>query len=139
MEKARQYSALIRSCGRLSFLSILPCAALAEAPLAVPSGQPVTFVEAIGTAPGPDGLTARFRFLAPQIGAAVDFDTAAGDMAWLCQNYALPRIAGTGPQPAQIVISLADRPVAFGDSDPEVVQFFEAYRVMAGQCEPEAF
>lgn len=139
MEKARQYSALIRSCGRLAFLSILPCAVWAEDPLAVPSGQPVTFVETIGTVPGPDGLTARFRFLAPEIGGAVDFDTASADMAWLCQTYALPRIAGTGPQPAQVVISLADRPVAFGDSDPEVVQFFEAYRVTAGRCEPEAF
>ena len=33
-----------------------------------------------------------------------------------------------GPQPSQIVISLADRPVPFGQPDPEATQFFEAFR-----------
>lgn len=120
-------------------LALLPAAAGAGEALPVPSGQLVELLDVVANAPGPDGLTARFRFVAPAIAGAVDFDAASADMAWLCQNYALPRIAGTGPQPAQIVISLSDRPVAFGDPDPDVIQYFEAYRPTAGQCEPELF
>lgn len=109
-----------------------------EQPVAVPSGQPVTFVELVRDAPG-SGLTYRFRFIAPSIAGAVDFDTAMGDMDFLCESFALPRLAATGPLPAQVVISLSDRPVAFGDTAPEAVQFFEAYRPDGETCVWEAF
>lgn len=108
----------------------------------VPSGQPVTLMDVVMSAPGPDGLTARFRFLAPAIArdtGTVDFDTASLDMQHLCQTYALARIANTGPQPSQVVISLSDRAVPFGEADPEATQFFEAYRVEDGTCIWEAF
>lgn len=123
-------------------LALLPLAlpAVAEE-VAVPSGQTVTFLEAILNEPGPDGMTARFRFVAPGIaeGGGVDFDTAAADMEFLCQSYALPRIAVTGPAPAQVVISLSDRPVPFGQAAPDVTQFFEAYRIEGATCIWEAF
>ena len=45
----------------------------------------------------------------------------------LCQNFALPRISDIGPQPSQIVSSLSDRPVPFGEAAPDATQFFEAY------------
>lgn len=107
----------------------------------VPSGQPVTFLEAILNEAGPDGMTARFRFVAPGIaeGGGVAFETAASDMAYLCETYALPRIAVTGPMPAQVVISLSDRPVPFGQAAPEVTQFFEAYSIDGATCIWEAF
>lgn len=103
----------------------------------VPSGQPVTFLDAIHNEPGADGLTLRFRFLAPEIardGGTVSFDVAAKDMLALCNSYALPRVAQTGPMPAQIVISLSDVPVTFGQSSPEATQFFEAYQIKDGAC-----
>lgn len=112
------------------------------APIAVPSGQTVTLQEVIWNAPGPDGLTTRFRFVAPAIaetGGTVDTETALADMLWLCQNFALPRIAQPGPMPSQIVISLADAPVPFGQAHPEVTQLFEAYRPQDGQCLWEVF
>lgn len=104
--------------------------------VSVPSGQAVTFLEAILNEPGPDGMTARFRFVASGIaaGGGVDFETAVADMEFLCQSYALPRIAGTGPTPAQVVISLSERAVPFGEAAPEVTQFFEAYRIEDGTC-----
>lgn len=108
----------------------------------VPSGQLVTLMDVVMSAPGPDGLTARFRFLAPAIArdtGTVDFDTASADMLHLCQTYALAHIANTGPQPSQVVISLSDRAVPFGEADPEATQFFEAYRVEDGTCIWEAF
>ena len=108
----------------------------------VPSGQLVTLMDVVMSAPGPDGLTARFRFLAPAIArdaGQVDFDTASADMLHLCQTYALGHIANTGPQPSQVVISLSDRAVPFGEADPDATQFFEAYRVEDGTCIWEAF
>ncbi|MGV8952619.1 MAG: DUF6497 family protein [Cypionkella sp.] len=110
--------------------------------VAVPSGQLVTFLDVVMNAPGPDGLTARFRFVAPAIaqdGGTVDFDVASVDMLHLCQNFALPRIASTGPQPSQIIITLSDRAVVFGEPSPDATQFFEAYRLENGTCIWEAF
>lgn len=110
--------------------------------IALPSGQSVSLIEAIMNSPGPNGMVARFRFLAPQINpenGTVDLETASSDIAWLCQNYALARVAELGPTPSQIIVSLEDRAVPFGESDPEAVQFFEAFRVENGSCIWEVF
>lgn len=108
-----------------------------DAAIPVPSGQPVSLMEVIWNEQGPEGLTLRFRFLAPQIsrdGGLVDYDLAAADMLHLCQEYALPRIPNTGPAPQQIIISLSDRPVPFGETAPEATQFFEAFSLQDGTC-----
>lgn len=110
--------------------------------IALPSGQTVTWIDTIHDAPGPEGLTLRFRFLAPAIareGGTVTADEAQEDMQVLCDEYALPRIAGTGPQPSQIVISLSDREVPFGEPDPDATQYFEAYSIADGACRWEVF
>jgi hypothetical protein len=122
-------------------LALAAAPAAAEEAIAVPSGQAVTLVDTLQDAAGPAGLTARFRFLAPAIaaGGGIGFDTAAADMQALCDGYALPRLAVTGPMPAQVVIVLMDRPVPFGEAAPEATQFFEAYRIEAGACVWEAF
>ena len=108
----------------------------------VPSGQDITLQDVIWNAPGPFGLVARFRFVAPAIArgnAALDFATASADMLHLCQTYALSRIADLGPMPSQIIISFASAPVPFGQSAPDVTQFFEAYRVENQTCIWEQF
>ncbi|MBA4351683.1 MAG: acetolactate synthase [Rhodobacter sp.] len=107
----------------------------------VPSGQEITLQDVIWNAPGPDGLALRFRFLAPGIapGGGVDFDTAAADMQHLCDTYALPRIADQGPHPEQVIISLSDVAVAFGEAAPEATQFFESFRIEDGVCVWEIF
>ncbi|MBV0913931.1 acetolactate synthase [Rhodobacteraceae bacterium ASV31] len=113
-----------------------------DAPIPVPSGQAVTFLDVVTDERGPSGLTYRFRFVAPGIGkdvGAVDFAMAAADLDHLCREYALPRLSSVGPQPSQIVITLADRPIEFGVADPSVTQFFEAYRPENGDCIWEGF
>ena len=103
----------------------------------VPSGQAVTLLDVIMDIAGPAGLTMRFRFLAPGIardGGTVDTEAAAIDMDALCQDYALPRIANTGPQPAQIVISMSDIAVPFGETHPEATQLFNSYSMADGLC-----
>jgi hypothetical protein len=108
----------------------------------VPSGQAVAYLDVVMGAPSPEGMAARFRFLAPAIareGGSVDFDTASVDMLDLCKHFALPRIAENGPQPSQIIISLSDRAVPFGEASPDATQFFEAYRLENGTCIWEAY
>ncbi|GHC14532.1 MULTISPECIES: DUF6497 family protein [Gemmobacter] len=111
-------------------------------PVAVPSGQPVTLLDVIWNETGPDGLTLRFRFLAPQIarlGGSVDVDTATADIHALCESFALPRISDFGPVPQQVIISLSDTAVPFGESAPEATQFFEAFAIRDGACIWEMF
>ncbi|WP_291240572.1 DUF6497 family protein [Gemmobacter sp.] len=110
--------------------------------LSVPSGQPVTLQDVIRSEDGPVGAALRFRFVAPQIareGGNVDFETASADMADLCQRFALPRMAELGGAPRQIIISLAAAEVPFGETAPEVTQFFESFRVENGTCIWEMF
>lgn len=124
-------------------LTLLAVPAMAQDLVPVPSGQPVTLQDVVWNEPGPAGLTARFRFIAPEIaqdGGSIDFDTAVADMDHLCNTYALPRLDTiTGPRPAQVVISLSDIPVRFGEMTPEATQFFEAYAIVDGACVWEAF
>jgi hypothetical protein len=111
--------------------------ALADQPIAVPSGQVVTLQDVIW-GPGPEGLVARFRFLAPAIardGGTVDFETAAADMEYLCNTYAIPRVETvTGPRPEQIIVTLADRAVPFGSAAPEATQFIDTFHLTDGRC-----
>lgn len=102
--------------------------------IAVPSGQVVTLQDVVGNVPGPNGLTVRFRFLAPGIAKTVELDVAQTDMEALCNSYALPRIAEFGPVPSQIVISLSDVAVPFGEASPDVIQYFEAYSIQDNIC-----
>ncbi|RAZ87663.1 DUF6497 family protein [Cereibacter johrii] len=110
-------------------------------PIAVPSGQAVTLIDTIWNEPGPAGLTFRFRFLTPGIaaGGGVDYDTAFSDMVALCESYVLPRVAEMVPPPAQVIVSLSDRPVPFGEADPDATQYFEAFSIRDGHCIWEAF
>jgi len=114
----------------------LPGPARSQEAIVLPSGQAVTWVETVNDTQGPAGLTARFRFLAPQIGASgnISAEEALQDMAYLCDTYALPRLADTGPLPSEVVVSLADRPLDFGATDPDSVQYFEAFRIESGAC-----
>lgn len=108
----------------------------------VPSGQEVRFLDVIHGEQGPQGLTTRFRFVAPAIardGGTVGPEAAQEDMAALCSGFAMQRIAKSGPQPAQIIIVFADREVPFGEPAPEATQFFEAYGMADGMCIWEPF
>ncbi|WP_417269977.1 DUF6497 family protein [Celeribacter sp.] len=128
-------------------LSILASSAAAQAELsvapdpsiAVPSGQPVEFYESLSDRPAM-GLTARFRFLAPELPVrlqAMSYEDLEADLAYLCETYALPRLGD--PEPSMIVISLASAPSEFGTPNPDVPEVFEMYRPESGTCAWEAF
>lgn len=111
-------------------------------PIRVPSGLSVHFHDLIRNQPGAAGLTYRFRFIAPDISrqdAVVDLLQVLTDMDTLCHDYALPRVIGGGPLPAQIIITISDRSTEFGVPSPEATQFFEAFRIEDGSCIWEEF
>lgn len=104
--------------------------------IALPSGGRATFLDIVRGAEGAVGETARFRFVDSALTAGED---RSADMQALCEGYALERARKMDPAPRQIVITLADRPVPFGETDPEAVQFFEAYRIESDACIWEMF
>lgn len=112
------------------------------AALNVPSGQGVTLHETIFDMPAPDAAVYRFRFLAPAItrsGGTMDFAASIADMQHLCDTYALKSMAALLPAKVQVVISFADMPLPFGETNPEVTQFFVAFSVKDGKCHLEPF
>ncbi len=115
--------------------------ALAQ-PVAVPSGQPVEFVEVIRDVRSVRGLSWRFRFVAREIdrnSGSVTFESAALDMDHLCQNFAIQRLPIIGARPGEIVISFSSAPLEFGEVNPEITQFFEVYSVQGDKCVWEGF
>lgn len=111
------------------------------APIPVPSGAEVRWLETVSDMQGPDGLTLRFRFVSPGLGKGnTASETAvAKDMQTLCDSYALKRLPNQGPKPSQIVIALADKVFPYGAATPGVKQFFEAYSIENGRCKLELF
>jgi hypothetical protein len=106
--------------------------------VSVPSGRELSLIDIVTNARGPEGATARFRFLAPGL-SREDAESAALDMQALCDSFAVDRIVGMVPAPQQIVISFASETVPFGEAAPDVVQFFESYRPEDGACVWEVF
>lgn len=104
----------------------------------VPSGRTLSLIDVITNAPGPEGAAARFRFLAPGL-TSEDADAAATDMQVICDSFALERTDGMVPEPQQIIISFASAEVPFGEAAPDVVQFFESFRIENGACVWEVF
>jgi hypothetical protein len=104
----------------------------------VPSGRALSLIEIVTNARGPEGATARFRFLAPGL-TPDDVEAASDDMQAVCDSFAIQRIDGMVPAPQQIVISFASEVVPFGEPAPDVVQFFESYRPENGSCVWEVF
>ena len=125
-----------RGCAGVFTLLVGVGSALASNLLPVPSGQPVELSDVLlDTNPGE--LWVRFRFVAPKIGSTagrITYDVAVVDMEHLCETLAVPYVAQHELQPARIVISFSDRPVAFGTSEPDATQFFEAYRLDQSRC-----
>lgn len=126
------------------YLTRIPdCCAVSEGPLIdVPSGQPIQYLDTISNIPGQEGLTYRFRFIAPAINretGTMTAESSADDLLTLCNTFALPRLPSTGPVPNQIIISLSDLEVPFGQPAPQATQFFEAFRIEDGSCVWELF
>lgn len=107
---------------------------------AVPSGQPVSLQDVFWEEGEP--LLLRVRFTAPEIarlGGTIDYETAAKDMLYLCDTFVRPQIEQSQDKPDQIILSLSDVALPFGEADPDATQFFEAYSIQDGACMWEVY
>ncbi|TLP57585.1 hypothetical protein FEE96_19605 [Parasedimentitalea maritima] len=136
---ARQFGGW--GCGYLVALLLTTNPAHAVEVFPVPSGQDVTLTEVLLDS-DPGELWVRFRFVAPAITrdtGSVSYDLAGPDMDYLCDALALPYLTSHEITPARVVISLMDRPVAFGALDADATQFFESYTPDGNRCIWEEF
>ncbi|TMM50935.1 hypothetical protein FDT80_16840 [Sulfitobacter sabulilitoris] len=102
----------------------------------LPSGQTVELYEVLVDHVGAEHWI-RFRFLAPQIArdtGQLGFAEVEPDMTYLCATVALPYLDEFDLAGEVVVISLADRAVDFGQSDPDATQYIDAFRVENGIC-----
>lgn len=102
----------------------------------MPSGQPLSFLEFISE---DEADLVRFRFLAPEIGAGVDYATAFPDFQFLCDEQVMPVLEANALTPRQIVLSMSAVDIPFGEDNPDVLQFFEIFRPENGICIWEEF
>ncbi|MEO0861097.1 MAG: DUF6497 family protein [Pseudomonadota bacterium] len=112
---------------------------MAEGP---PSGQPIVLWQVLWERVEGQGTQAILRFIAPEVardGGSVDYDAAQTDMDWLCASHGLPVASLPSARSDSVVITLMDRPVPRGATDPEATQFFGVYALKNGMCVAEEF
>jgi len=117
-----------------------PGAAIIKAQ-SVPSGTGMELYEVLIDKVGEEDWL-RFRFIAPGISkdlGGVTYSDVVDDFEYLCREIALPYLADYDLAADVVVVSLLDRPVAFGQSAPEATQFFEAFRIADGACAWDQF
>lgn len=104
----------------------------------VPSGTPAALWQVLFEQVGGETQMV-LRFLAPGIAEGYPEGAEAADLDWLCAAHA-PAVAATPYARADsVVVTLLDRPLRRGVTDPDAVQFFGAYRLADGACVAEMF
>ncbi|SLN47312.1 DUF6497 family protein [Roseisalinus antarcticus] len=121
-------------------LALTPAAAAMAADLATPTGQSLTLYDVVLE---PETGVARFLFLAPGITLDADagpsYSDVQADFPWLCDEVIVPALRENGWGAEEVVISMSDRQVDFGVSDPEATQFFEVFSLGEDGCTWEGF
>ena len=108
-----------------------PDAALPKGAEAAPSAQDEAGQDFAAVASGPGGAPGDGDMALPAAPDILMQDPLHRDIVWLCERYALPRLAGRAPRPTQVVISMASAPSPFGSFDPGIVQLFEGFSIPA--------
>lgn len=95
----------------------------------VPSGQKLRLQEVV--APPDHGNLVYIGIVAPRL-KRMKQDQIDGDMDFLCENFgkALAQKAGR----PEVSIRLSQKPIAYGDTAPNIAQFLNFYDVSAGSC-----
>ena len=104
------------------------------APLNLPSGLTADLLEARWDDSAGAGTDLRLRFHTPDLSPDTQFEDIEIDLAVLCDAIALPILAETGREVGQIVISISDRSVPFGETDPDATQHFDTFRPQGDAC-----
>ena len=83
-----------------------------------------------------DASALRMRYVIAEIADtdSYPFDLLEADFQWLCDQFGVAAHAQSAPDAPAIIISFAAQPLAFGETAPNVVQYFEAFRVEDDAC-----
>jgi hypothetical protein len=102
----------------------------------LPSGQSLILHEVLVDQVGGEEWV-RFRFVAPGIarsGGAFGFAEIEADFAHLCTYVALPYLRTYELAPDLVAVTMMDRVVSFGQTDPDATQYVDVFRVVSGDC-----
>ncbi|KAB7615416.1 hypothetical protein F9L33_01220 [Amylibacter sp. SFDW26] len=118
---------------------VLGTTAYADLP-PVPSGQSLEVFEETFHTTTPTRRQFYLGILAPAIteGGEVGFEAANADIDVLCEDYALNKAQNPndGLDAAhEVVIRLMDKPIKYGDSNPDIRQYMGFYDISEGLCE----
>jgi hypothetical protein len=123
----------------MSGLALITATTSVRAEVILPSGLEAALMEGFVEVQ-PDGVRwARFRYVMPALAEGADFDRVQMDFVTLCEAQALPMLNAAGEEVALVVVSLMDKPMEFGQSDPGTVQYFESFAIRDGRCIWEEF
>lgn len=112
--------------------------ALEETP-AVPSGHEIRLQEVLFETRQDSSEVVRFRYVMPLIRQGIEFAEIIDDFEHLCVGVAVPYLAIEEKVVDQVIISMADREIEFGESTTLATQYFEAFTVKDGSCIWEGF
>lgn len=127
-----------RAIGLLLATSVLTVPAMAE-PVTAPSGLTWGLQETLFEPTGAsddDIEVIRLRYVSELVAdrAAYGFDVIEKDFVFFCESVGLQKVTESAPQARQIIVSVASDWVAFGETAPEIVQYFEAFRPEGNLC-----
>jgi hypothetical protein len=88
---------------------------------------------------GGQGTQAVLRVIVPGAAEPGYADMVQDDLDWLCETHAAPLSALPAARSDEVVVTIMDRPVPRGATDPEARQFFGVYAMRDGACVPEGF
>ena len=132
-------AALIPRAGSSLALALLGGAAAAQEEALQPE---ISRIEVLTDQVGAEEWV-RFRLVLPRLDPersdALRYEDVEPLFQPFCEQTVLPYLQTHGLEPDQIVISLSDRFVEFGTSDPEATQYFEQFRPERGDCIWEEF
>lgn len=142
-DKMREIVACARKCRAVTLLTaVLLGTGQHAGAVDLPSGLQAELHEVLVDRIGSENWV-RFRFLAPAIDRASagspGFAEMERDFAHLCATLAVPYLAAYDLEADTVVISIADRIIEFGVSDPDATQYFEQFRIEGSSCIWEAF
>ncbi|RYH01831.1 hypothetical protein EU805_11595 [Salipiger sp. IMCC34102] len=102
-------------------------------PISVPSGLEIALADVMLEE---EAGIARFRFVSPALSGedGLTFAEVADDLMWLCQGLVRPALEQQAWTSAQVVLSVSDQPTEFGIYDPNVVQYFQPFRLDGDEC-----
>lgn len=105
--------------------------------LDLPSGTQVALHEVLVDKIGDENWL-RFRFVSPMIDTdqehAPSYADLENDFPHLCVTFALPYVEDFALTADKLAISISDRVLEFGSSDPDVTQYFEVFRPEGADC-----